>query len=215
MHDNVNITLLGYAKYKSKGFHTFILHRISGLGTILFLTLHITTTATVFFAPQWYDVLVDLADGSFVDDVEAIEQAEWKAHRARYDKLEPALFERLETISPDGEVPVAIWVTGRPKRSEQELFTELAAKYPEAQAALERSGKPFDVGDPDLINEIEAEYVRLLEADTQERTSSLVRHLEKRGYGLLLTSRCITYGGLIIFKSYILCKKYSNHLSKI
>lgn len=60
MHDNVKITLPGYAKYKGKGFHAFILHRISGLGTILFLTLHITTTATVFFAPQWYDVLVEI-----------------------------------------------------------------------------------------------------------------------------------------------------------
>ena len=60
MHDNVNITLLGFAKYKGKGFYAFILHRISGLGTILFLTLHITTTATVFFAPQWYDVLVEI-----------------------------------------------------------------------------------------------------------------------------------------------------------
>ena len=60
MHDNVNITLPGFAKYKGKGFYAFILHRISGLGTILFLTLHITTTATVFFAPQWYDVLVEI-----------------------------------------------------------------------------------------------------------------------------------------------------------
>jgi len=60
VHDNVNITLPGFAKYKGKGFYAFILHRISGLGTILFLTLHITTTATVFFAPQWYDVLVEI-----------------------------------------------------------------------------------------------------------------------------------------------------------
>jgi succinate dehydrogenase / fumarate reductase cytochrome b subunit len=60
VHDNVKIPLSGYAKYKGKGFHAFILHRISGLGTILFLTLHITTTATVFFAPQWYDVLVEI-----------------------------------------------------------------------------------------------------------------------------------------------------------
>jgi succinate dehydrogenase / fumarate reductase cytochrome b subunit len=60
VHDNLKITLSGYAKYKGKGFQAFILHRISGLGTILFLALHITTTATVFFAPQWYDVLVEI-----------------------------------------------------------------------------------------------------------------------------------------------------------
>lgn len=60
MGDNVKVTLPEYAKYKGKGYHAFILHRISGLGTIAFLTLHITTTATVFFAPQWYDVLVEI-----------------------------------------------------------------------------------------------------------------------------------------------------------
>jgi len=58
--DNVKINLPGYAKYKGKGFHAFILHRISGLGTIVFLTLHIATTATVFYAPQWYDILVEI-----------------------------------------------------------------------------------------------------------------------------------------------------------
>ena len=60
MSDNVKINLPGYAKYKGKGFHAFILHRISGLGTIVFLTLHIATTATVFYAPQWYDILVEI-----------------------------------------------------------------------------------------------------------------------------------------------------------
>ncbi|MEA3439229.1 MAG: hypothetical protein U9R58_03000 [Chloroflexota bacterium] len=60
MRDNVKIALPGYAKYKGKGFYAFILHRISGLATIVFLTLHITTTATVFFAPQWYDLLVEI-----------------------------------------------------------------------------------------------------------------------------------------------------------
>ena len=60
MGNNVKITIPGYAKYKGKGYHAFILHRISGLGTIVFLTLHIATTATVFYAPQWYDVLVEI-----------------------------------------------------------------------------------------------------------------------------------------------------------
>ena len=60
MGENIKITLTGYTKYKGKGFHAFILHRISGLGTIMFLSLHIATTATVFYAPQWYDVLVEI-----------------------------------------------------------------------------------------------------------------------------------------------------------
>ncbi len=132
--------------------------------------------------------MVDLADGSFMDDVEVVEQAEQKAHRARYGKLEPDLFERLETMKPDDEVPVAIWVAGEPKRSEEELYAALAARYPEAQAALERSGNPMDVGDYELGNEIEAEYVRMLGADTQERIQPLVRHLEGQGYAVTTLS---------------------------
>ena len=131
---------------------------------------------------RWYDVLLDLDDGSFVDDVEPIAEAEQEAHRARYGKLEPALFERLETSNADDEVPVVIWVAGRPQRSTRELYAELAAKYPEAQTGMERSGNPFDAGDLELIHEIEAEYVRLVEADTQERVQPLADHLEKQGY---------------------------------
>lgn len=54
-------TLSSYASYRGgKGHFSFLTHRISGLATGAFLTLHILTTATVFFAPQWYDVLVGM-----------------------------------------------------------------------------------------------------------------------------------------------------------
>lgn len=59
MSANFRATLSGYAFYKGReGFLAFILHRITGLGTLFFLTLHITSTATVYFAPQWYDKLI-------------------------------------------------------------------------------------------------------------------------------------------------------------
>ena len=42
-------TLGGYAAYKGgKGFWAFLLHRITGLGTLLFLTVHITMTSMVY-----------------------------------------------------------------------------------------------------------------------------------------------------------------------
>ena len=54
-------TLSGYTTYKGgKGFLAFLLHRITGLGTLLFLTLHITITATVYFYPPWYNRLMEL-----------------------------------------------------------------------------------------------------------------------------------------------------------
>jgi hypothetical protein len=135
-------------------------------------------------AGAWHRVLVDLADGSVVDDAEAIEQAERAAHRARYGKLEPALFERLQASAPGDEIPVVVWVAGSPRRSDAELYAALAAKYPEARAGMERSGSPFDVGDLELIHEIENEYVRMIKTDTSERIQSLVSYLEEQGYAV-------------------------------
>ena len=59
MSANFRATLSGYASYKGReGFIAFLLHRITGLGTLFFLSLHIITTASVYFAPQWYDRLI-------------------------------------------------------------------------------------------------------------------------------------------------------------
>ena len=60
MHDNIQTVLTGYTKYRGRGQFAFIMHRIAGLATLVFLTLHIATTATVFFVPPWYDVLIQL-----------------------------------------------------------------------------------------------------------------------------------------------------------
>jgi succinate dehydrogenase / fumarate reductase, cytochrome b subunit len=49
-------TLSGSVRYRGQeGQLSFILHRLTGLGTLLFLTIHILDTATVYFAPNLYD----------------------------------------------------------------------------------------------------------------------------------------------------------------
>ncbi len=59
MSANLKVALTGYSSYKGReGFIAFLLHRITGLGTLLFLTLHIAITSTVYFFPQWYDRLI-------------------------------------------------------------------------------------------------------------------------------------------------------------
>ena len=59
MSSNFRATLSGYASYKDReGMIIFLLHRITGLGTLLFLVMHITTTASVYFAPAWYDRMI-------------------------------------------------------------------------------------------------------------------------------------------------------------
>ena len=48
-------TLSGYLGYRGReGQWSFLLHRISGLGTGLFLTIHILDTSFVYFAPSLY-----------------------------------------------------------------------------------------------------------------------------------------------------------------
>jgi succinate dehydrogenase / fumarate reductase cytochrome b subunit len=48
-------TLTGTLRYRGReGQLSFILHRLTGLGTLLFLSIHILDTATVYFAPGLY-----------------------------------------------------------------------------------------------------------------------------------------------------------------
>lgn len=52
---SLRTTLNGYIRYRGReGQASFLLHRITGLGTLLFLTIHILDTATVYFVPQLY-----------------------------------------------------------------------------------------------------------------------------------------------------------------
>jgi len=52
---SLKTTLSGYAGYRGReGQLSFLLHRITGLGTLLFLTIHILDTATVYFYPSLY-----------------------------------------------------------------------------------------------------------------------------------------------------------------
>jgi succinate dehydrogenase / fumarate reductase, cytochrome b subunit len=57
----VKTTLSGYIRYRGReGQLSFLLHRLTGLGTLLFLTIHILDTATVYFYPSLYDHAIDI-----------------------------------------------------------------------------------------------------------------------------------------------------------
>ena len=60
MPDNIATTVQGYLKYRGRGHYAFLAHRISGLATFIFLSLHIATTSTVFLAPSWYETLIHI-----------------------------------------------------------------------------------------------------------------------------------------------------------
>jgi succinate dehydrogenase / fumarate reductase cytochrome b subunit len=54
-------TLTGYTRYQGRtGQWIFLLHRLTGLGTLLFLAIHILDTSFVYFRPDLYAVAIDV-----------------------------------------------------------------------------------------------------------------------------------------------------------
>jgi len=131
-----------------------------------------------------FHLLVDLDDGSVVDDVEAMERAEAEARRAKYGKLHPLLYERLQTADDKEVLPVAIWVGGERGRSREEVYALLARRYPQVRDALARHTSPFGVGDPALARQIRAEYERMRQEDIAARVQPSVAYLESRGIAI-------------------------------
>jgi len=50
----------GYVKYQGLGNWAFVLHRLAGLGVILFLIVHVVDTAFIYFAPDLYTEAIHL-----------------------------------------------------------------------------------------------------------------------------------------------------------
>lgn len=136
---------------------------------------------------RFFQVLVDLDSGQ-VEDRTAIEEAEEQHHRAKYGKLQPALYERLQAMREYETVTVTIWVAAPPGKSlaEQQAaaFATLTARYPQAREAMDRSGKPMDVDAPALAERIYEEYVQILSAETASRIRPLVKALEAQGFAV-------------------------------
>lgn len=58
MVKNIISSVSGYIHYKGGVAHlSFVMHRVSGLGTLAFLSMHILLESTAQFAPHLYDKL--------------------------------------------------------------------------------------------------------------------------------------------------------------
>lgn len=58
MFKNIISGVSGYIRYRGGApHHSFVMHRISGLGTLVFLSMHILLESTAYFAPHLYDKL--------------------------------------------------------------------------------------------------------------------------------------------------------------
>lgn len=133
---------------------------------------------------RFVSLMVDLEDYAVVEDAQAIEQLEREAYQKRYGKLDPVLYQRLQDAADTELVEVAIWIAGRPRRTQEELFAELAARFPAARQALEKSGKPFDIPDSTARAEVERAYAEMSEEDGQVLVQPLVDHLKAQGYAV-------------------------------
>lgn len=59
--DSLKSTLGGVVRYRlDSGIISFVMHRLTGLGTLLFLTIHILDTSTVYFFPSLYPHAIDI-----------------------------------------------------------------------------------------------------------------------------------------------------------
>lgn len=58
---SLKTTLKGYIGYRGKEGHwSFLLHRLTGLGVVLFLAIHIVDTSFVYFFPHLYEEVIQL-----------------------------------------------------------------------------------------------------------------------------------------------------------
>jgi hypothetical protein len=132
-----------------------------------------------------YGVLIDLVSGDIETDWAAVEAAERDAYRAKYGKLQPALYERLQQVENGTLLPVAIWAAGVERQpTVGEVYAELAAQFPEAARALAEGLRPWQVEDTALSAEIEETYDKLRAEDVSERTQPLVDYLRGQGFSV-------------------------------
>ncbi len=126
--------------------------------------------------------MVELESGVVEADVNAIVAQEQAAYRARYGKLTPALYERLQQVQEDELLPIAVWMAPDPAaRSQEAIFAELVRQFPGAAEALARYGVPWRVDDATVGEEIRQAYFRALSDDALRRLRPLAEQLKGQG----------------------------------
>lgn len=60
-----------------------------------------------------FNALVDIVTNEVKEDLAALKAAEAAAYQAKYGKLQVALYERLQDVTDDVVLPIAIWVAGQ------------------------------------------------------------------------------------------------------
>jgi hypothetical protein len=138
-----------------------------------------------------YKLLVDLESGQIEEDITSLLDADARARKAKYGKLDPGLFTRLEQVGDDTTLPVAFWTTPKEGQTlgelEQAAFAQLERNYPEAKAVVAQGDKPLNVKDSTLAVRLASEYRAIIKKGIDARTRTLATELGSR------TEKVITF----------------------
>ncbi len=128
-------------------------------------------------------VMVDSTTGTVEMDAQALFEAERAAHIAKYGKLHPDLYIRLQKAASDERLPVAIWLLSA--NEEQQSDPEVPALtqlYPEAGKAAQERGAPWLVDDPALSETIRKAYSEQLQQEVSRNVDPFVAWLGQQGF---------------------------------
>jgi subtilisin family serine protease len=132
--------------------------------------------------PRAYLVEIDVDSGQIVDG-EKVRQLEGEAYLSKYGKLEPELYDRLQTMRNDDVIKVSIWVSSV---SVTEMWEQVAQQYPEAVLEGPRPTKSSDL---DLHRQITAEMKAARRQIYQDCEAPVVALLEGQGFKVTYSSQ--------------------------
>jgi len=131
-----------------------------------------------------FKILVDWADGR-VREISEVAEEENQAYAKRFGKFERSLFEKLQTISSSEKVEATIILATQLGQSsgdfELQIRNELAARYPEIQAAVRDHRHFTDIPNKNLARRVQREYMTKLRQRMKLRIQPLIALLNARG----------------------------------
>jgi hypothetical protein len=131
---------------------------------------------------QLFSLLVDPVTKEIEADFNAVRAAEELAHRNKYGKFEPALYERLQEVDENAMLPIAVWVAHTVhEKPQEEIEAEIISRYPAADEALKQKGVLWAVDDSNLSIEIQQAYDQLLMENAAVRIQPIVDRLKEKG----------------------------------
>lgn len=153
-------------------------------------------------------VTLNLANDTVIDGPTA-KQAERNAHQAKYGKLEPALFERLQTLNASQPISVAVWLSAI---DVDQIKAQVVAKHPEAKLIDFRPGPDTDLK---LYEKIYAEMSAAIAQAHQGHAAPLIAKLRAGGGKVIYSSENAPLLFAELSKAMILQLATQNDVSEI